>query len=34
VLHRNGWFTVEQNFAELRIRLGERALKLNERAMD
>jgi hypothetical protein len=28
-LHRNKWLTVEQTVAELRIRLGERALKLN-----
>jgi len=29
-LHRNKWLTVEQTVAQLRIRLGERARKLNE----
>jgi hypothetical protein len=29
-LARNRWFEVEQTVAELRIRLGERARKLNE----
>jgi hypothetical protein len=28
VLHRNGWFRVEQSVGEIRIRLGERAKKL------
>ena len=30
VLQRNKWVTVEQTVGEIRIRLGERARKLNE----